>query len=172
MSLKTFGLSKLQQTLLGLAFLPSIAEVELQACAYELRNKSRDMAPIDHGDLKRAIQAQRRGSGIRNAKGHFVSGSSTWVVYVNNDTNVTDPEKIDEGITKVGQYAWKVHEHMGWASRPNRSLMPSLDSIRAGAARGVEAGGKYMERASDLLMPQVNFRLEKVIKEYVNKLDI
>lgn len=170
MSLNTTGIEALKLKLMELAFAPVLVEVELQACARELRDKSRDMAPIDYGDLKRAIQDRRLGSQTRSALGQFVKGESSYEVFINNRTSVEDPKKKAEFST-VGEYAWEVHEYMGWAGNLT-SHMPSQKSVDAGRAAGVDAGGKFMERAALELMPKVNSRLITVFNHYVNSLDI
>ncbi len=46
----------------------------------------------------------------------------------------------------VGEYAWLIHEHMGWGN-VRMSIMPSERSVAAGLANGVHAGGRFMDRA-------------------------
>lgn len=123
---------------------PLATSNELREIAYEARNIARDMAPIDYGDLKDAINVKR--FGVQGPDGRFVGGLSRYEVLIDVNRPVKDPAKLDEGITTVGQYAWEVHEHMGWA-RNWRPLMPSMRSINAGRAAGVDAGGKFLERA-------------------------
>lgn len=168
MSLSTTGIEALKLKLMELAFAPVLVEVELEACARELRDKSRDMAPIDFGDLKSAIQDRRLGSAARSALGQFVKGSSSYEVFINMRTPVRDPKKSGEFST-VGQYAWEVHEHMGYAGHET-DHMPSKESVKAGRDAGVDAGGKFMERAALELVPKVNSRLMTVFNHYMDSL--
>lgn len=170
MSFTADGLAQLKLKLERLAFVPAIAEDELKLCALELRDKSRDMAPIDYGDLKKAIQIARRGSATRNARGHFIKGESTFDVFVNGRTPVSDPDKLKEGITLVADYAWEVHAHMGWAGN-NQALMPSDKSVAEGRSHNVDAGGAFLERAAVVEMPKIHARLAKVVFNYTQSLD-
>lgn len=167
MALDTSGIEQVKLRLMRLSQVQSVADAELKKCAADLAQKARDMAPEDFKDLKRAIQVARRGSDVRDSRGRFVSGFSTYEVIVNNNAPVRDPDKIKAGVTKVGDYAWWVHEHMGWASMPNPEFMPSEHSVQAGLAAGVEAGGMFMIRALYDMESQISERLAKVVTTYV-----
>lgn len=166
MALDTEGITQVRMRLMRLAKTPAIADEELKRCANDVAQKARDMAPIDYEDLRRAIQVARRGSDVRDSKGRFVSGYSTYEVLINDRTTVRDPEKLKRGITHVSEYAWWVHEHMGWASSPNK-FMPSKRSVAAGLSAGVEAGGMFMVRALYDMEASIQQRLARVVARYI-----
>lgn len=150
---------------------PGVVNEELMKATVEMRDMSRHMAPIDYGDLQEAIQFARRGSAERNAKGHFMKGLSTYEVWINERHPVSDPDKLKEGMTHVGDYAWEVHEYMSSSAFPNPSFKPSKKSIAAGLSHGVEAGGKFLERAAERMRDDVNNRLINVARKYIESLD-
>ncbi len=133
-------------------------EAEVRRIAEELRSTARDMAPLDFGDLRDAIQVRRQGA--QGAGGRFVKGASTYDVFINNNHPVKDPSKSN--VTRVGEYAWYVHEHMGWASNP-MPFMPSKLSMYAGIVRGVETGGRFLDRAAQKVGPTIAARIGRVI---------
>lgn len=170
MSLDLGDIEKFKIQLSRLAEIPNVANEELKACADEVAKKARDMAPIDYGDLKQAIQVGRRGA--QGAGGRFVSGLSNYEIFINERHPVSDAEKRKHGVTHVGEYAWWVHEHMGWASRPSPQFNPSDRSVQEGLKRGVEAGGKFLERALLLLEPGIYARVNRKVSETIESLDI
>lgn len=141
--------------------IPEIADRELKQIANEIQKTARNMSPIEYGDLKAAIVVRRRGGG-RNAKGQFVKGQSSYEISINNN----HPSKTSG---TVGAYVWKVHEYMGWGGHHN-VLMPSKRSVTAGASRGEEAGGKFMDRAFARYQPLVRNRLSRVIEKYKDQI--
>ena len=145
MGLKTDGMKvlKIQMQRVATA-LPNAVDAELRTVAYEVHEKAKAMAPIDYGDLKDAIKVRRLG--VQGAGGRFIKGRSLYETYLDMNQAVRDPEKLDDGYTRVGEYAWEVHQHMGWGGHW-RPLMPSKKSVEAGRQAGVEAGGRFMERA-------------------------
>lgn len=149
--------------------LPDLADQELRLIADKTLEVARYMAPLDYGDLANAIQLQRVAE--RGANGRFVKGKSNYVIYVNNNHPVSDPEKQKHGVDTVGEYAWWVHEHMGWRSSPNPDFMPSNESERRGAMFGVESGGKFLERAGIVVGREINARLAQVVHKYIDILD-
>lgn len=170
MSLDIGDIERFKIQLSRLREVPNVANEELKQIADEVAQKARDMAPIDYGDLKRAIQVGRRGA--QGAGGRFVSGVSNYDIFINERHPVSDPEKRKHGVSHVGEYAWWVHEHMGWVSQPNPQFMPSAESVAAGAAKGVEAGGKFLERALILLTPGIYARINRKVLAYTESLDI
>lgn len=170
MSLDLSGIERFKIQLSRLHKVPNIANQELKDIAEEVAAKARDMAPIDYGDLKRAIQVGRRG--VQGAGGRFISGMSNYDIFINERHPVSDPEKLKHDVTHVGEYAWWVHEHMGWVGNPNPQFMPSEKSIAAGAEKGVAAGGKFLERALVMLEPGIYARINRKVLEYVESLDI
>lgn len=162
MALKTTGLGRIKINLARIGqVVPQAVDAELALVANEVKTKARAMAPIDYGDLKKAIKLRRLG--VQGAGGRFVAGLSNYEVYLDMNQPVTDPDKNE---TRVGEYAWKVHEHMGWGKNL-RALMPSEKSVEAGKAHGVEAGGRFMERALlDVAMTEsITARLAKVARK-------
>ena len=150
---------------------PQATSDELREIAYEARNRARDMAPIDYGDLKNAIGVKR--FGVQGPGGRFISGQSIYEVMIDMRKPVTASDKLAEGIKTVGDYAWEVHEHMGWAGNW-RPLMPSAKSVAAGRAAGVNAGGKFLSRALldvDLKSGGIAERLARRAKRTLRNLD-
>jgi len=107
MALNTQGIEELKLQLRRLANVPEIANNEMKACAEDLRNKARDMAPIDYGDLKGAIQT--RANSVGGAAFRRGSTLLNYEVIINNNHPVSDDEKRKHGVTHVGEYAWLVH---------------------------------------------------------------
>lgn len=169
MSLDCSDIVKLKLRLLRLAEAPQVANEVMKECAEELAEKARDMAPIDYGDLKGAIQVARRGA--QGAGGRFVKGVSNYEIFINDRHPVSDPDKLKHGVTHVGQYAWYVHTHMHSSAYPNPKFMPSEASIRAGQEKGVEAGGQFLERAALMMMPALHAKLTTAIFKYMKVLD-
>lgn len=157
------GIERVKLQLRRLAFVEQIATEEMRVMTKELQQKAQWMAPIEFGDLRKSIQIRETG---------FVKGRRDFEVFINDNTPVTDPKKIKDGITRVGQYAWEVHEHMGYASAPNYQYMPSKLSVEDGLSHGVEAGGKFLERAAVDLIPLINARLARVVFKYTDSLAI
>jgi hypothetical protein len=123
---------------------------------------ARDMAPIEYGDLKDAIR-MRRGGDARDAGGRYIrGGGSTWTVYI-DEKHAVNPAKY---VTSVGQYAWIVHEHMGWEGFETE-LMPSALSIATAAMAGEVAGGRFLHRAAEKHAAQVTQHVMSVIVKTV-----
>lgn len=61
------GIEQFKLQLSRLTEIPNLADQELKACAEEVAQKARDMAPYEYEDLKEAIQVARRG-GARDAR--------------------------------------------------------------------------------------------------------
>jgi hypothetical protein len=162
------GIKQMKLRLQRLRGVKGVANEELKACANDVAQKAKDMAPIDYGDLKRAIQVGRRG--VQGAGGRFVKGVSNYDVFISGNTKVQDPKKLDrkDPVETVGEYVWEVHEHMGWASQPGK-FMPSEESVQAGLEKGVEAGGKFMERAQEAMRQEVVKRMITVTAAYIQK---
>lgn len=141
----------------------------LRAVADEVQQTARNMAPEDYGDLKDAIQVSRQGDG-RDELGRFMKGGgSTWSVYINNNHPVRDPEQKKSAET-VGQYAWHVHEHMGWGAN-DTGFMPSQKSVAISAAAGEIAGGKFLERALEKHSSSIYQRVARVVLKQIETLD-
>lgn len=174
MSLNTQGIEELKLQLRRLANVPDVANEELKRCAQEVQRVARDMAPIDYGDLKNAIRIRETAG--RGAGGRFVKGVREFEVYINNGHPVADPDKRKHDVHYVGEYAWLVHEYMGWGSvqgylPDGRAFNPSDESRAEGLKHGVEAGGKFLERAGLELQAEISSRLAKVVFKYIEGLD-
>lgn len=114
----------------------------LKGMAVQVQETARNMAPIEYGDLRSAIQIRRLG--VQGAGGRFMKGMNSYEVYINNNHAVSD-EKAKH-ISSVGEYAWYVHEHME-VGRGGSGFRPSVDSMEASAAAGEIAGGRFLDRA-------------------------
>lgn len=162
MSFEEEGIEQVKIQLRRLGDLPSVLSEEMFEMAKEVAKKAQDMAPIEYGGLKDAIQVRR--TGAQGAGGRFVKGFSNYEVYVNNNAEAIGRPTVDN----VGQYAWFVHQYMGYGSTPGatlkngKSFMPSEESVAAGEAVGVEAGGRFMERAEEAMRQRVYSELQKV----------
>lgn len=175
MSFEFGDIERLKLQIQRLAFVPQVANEELKRIAEDVKQKAQDMAPIDYGDLKDSIQVRR--VGVQGAGGRFIKGWSNYEVFVNNAHPVADPDKIKHGVDTVGEYVWLVHEYMGYGDQPGympgtgRSFMPSDKSVQAGQAKGVQAGGRFLERAAIEMTASANERLSKVIQKEIASLD-
>ena len=159
--------AKLKVKLGHIADVPTtVANHSLRKSAEELRTLAVNMAPVDESDLRRSIKVRRLGGG-RDAKGRFVSGKSTYEVYVEMFEPVLGPGKKE---TMVGQYAWLVHAHMGWGGHIG-AFMPSEFSVAAGRAAGVEAGGRFMDRSKIQLEQKVKNDIRLAVIKEIGKLD-
>lgn len=146
--------------------LPQVLDETMSDIAHEVRQTARDMAPIDYGGLKNAIKVKRVAATQKGNKG-FVKGKSSFYIYI----DPTAPA-IGRKENFVGEYAWLVHEHMGYPGVPYTPLiMPSEKSIAAGLAKGVAAGGKFMDRAMIHHRGKVKAKLTKEVTKYVSNLD-
>lgn len=168
MSLDLGDFEKLKLQLTRMREAPALANEELKRCAEDVAEMARNMAPIDYGDLKGAIQIGRRGA--QGAGGRFMKGVSTYEVFINDKHPVSDPEKLKHGVDYVGEYAWYVHEHMGWGAH-DTGFMPSQYSVEEGARHGVDAGGKFLERAGEAMRAEIKLRLASVVFKYLESLD-
>jgi hypothetical protein len=144
--------------------LPDVLDAELQDIAYEVRDTARNMAPIDYGGLRSAIQVKRTAATQKGVRG-FIKGKSTFFVYINPITPA-----IGRAENFVGEYAWSIHEHMGYGTNIN-VIMPSKRSIEISASAGEVAGGKFLSRATARYKGKVNGKLSKVCHKFVNMAD-
>lgn len=144
-----------------------VANAELREMAVEVQQKAKNMAPWEYHDLQEAIQLRETAG--QGAGGRFVKGVRNYEVYINLDHPVTDSKH--KGVSSVRDYAWLVHEHMGWGSTPGSIVMKNGDPLMPNKERNVgpngeERGGKFLERAAIELADQVNQRLARVIHRY------
>jgi hypothetical protein len=163
MAFDTSNIEKFKLHLMRLAEIPDLANAEMEACAKEVQQKARDMAPIEFGDLKDAIRIRNVGTGGAKASGgkFTTGGTRNYQIYID------ESHGSQHGGT-VGAYAWGVHEYMGWGSTQGhtpdgKKYMPSAESVQAGAAKGVEAGGQFLARAVRALEGGIYARVQKRI---------
>ena len=107
------------------------------------------MALIDEGDLRAAIgQRQVRAKGVMDEgdliQGHEHRGQAR-EVWMDDRKAITGSKKLAQGFTSIADYAWMVHEHMGWEGNET-DYMPSEYS-RSQQVPGYPVGGKFLERA-------------------------
>lgn len=96
--------------------------------AIAIRDRAREYAPIDHGNLEDAITAEEV-SGERNESGQFGRKSMSVFVDMSKDGYHGEP---------IGQYAYVMHEHFYNLGKR---------SAQKDAGRGV-VGRLYLERAA------------------------
>lgn len=159
MALKGNPLREVKLKLERLKKLPNVLDQELNQIAQEVQETARNMAPIEYGGLRKAIQIRRISAVQKGVKG-FVKGKSVFKIYINPNA----PAPGHKNAT-VGEYAWLVHEHMGWEGRPN-TLMPSEKSVEASAMMGEVAGGKFLDRAMQKHRGKIKGKLTKVVRKF------
>lgn len=151
------------------AMLPVECNRELHLAALETQQTAKHMAPVDYADLQNAIQMRARNSSGQFAKLGSVMVKMNYEIFVNDNHPVSDPKKIKAGVSKVSAYSRQVHEYMGWGNTPGASMgngkafMPSEESVRAGLEHGVDAGGRFIDRAAEKTRETLHARLGTVI---------
>ncbi len=176
MSFDTNGIDQIKLILRRAALLPAEMNGELKKMAQKTQKLAKDMAPIEYGDLKDAIKLQEVAG--QGAKGRFAKGLRNYVVYIDNNHSVSEQRQKRNNIETVGEYAWFVHEYMGWGSHQGAMLedgkpfMPSEKSVEEGQLHGVDAGGRFIERAGDVVGSQMEEELGKVVFKVIEALDI
>lgn len=146
--------------------LPQVLDQELNQIAHEVQQTARDMAPIQYGGLKQAIQVRRTAAPQKGVKG-FQKGKSSFQIYINP---MTPAPGHKEGV--VGGYAWLVHEHMGWAGMAASAayeFMPSAESVAAG--NGEVVGGKFLDRAMLKHRGKIRGKLTRTTRKFINHQD-
>ena len=171
------GLEGIVARLKRAAQLPDECQRELFEIALETQETAKNMTPEDFGDLKNAIEMKGR-----NVKGQFarigaVVTNINYEIFVNDNHPVTDPAKIREGKTKVGDYSRQVHEYMGYGNvqgapmKNGMPFMPSKVSVAIGLAHGVDAGGRFIDRAALKTKEMIEERLGSVVMSKIKALD-
>lgn len=104
----------------------------------KIADLARLMAPVDEGDLEKAIQTRAVGGG-RSEGGQFAQKQI--IIEIDGDR----PAGVNrEGqISVVGDYAYLMHEHL--TPFGHYRLGPRSQAKQAGSS--VMVGGKYLERA-------------------------
>lgn len=163
---KKGNFGRLRARLEALSEVPEkVAATTLRDCAYRVKETAINMTPIDEGDLRRSIKVRRIGGGT-NKLGQFSRGQSRWEVYV----NMSQPTSGGKKEAFVGEYAWLIHEHMGWGN-VRMSIMPSERSVAAGLANGVHAGGRFMDRALMYHAKEIQKDIRAQVLREIKKLD-
>ena len=156
------GIEAFRVQLTRLAEIPNLANEELKACAQEVAQKAKNMAPYEYMDLIDSIQVGRRG--VQGAGGRFVSGMSNYDVFINLN-HPTHHEDAPSGT--VRDYAWEVHEHMGYGSTPGtiyikgKPFMPNPQRSRG--PNGEERGGHFIDRALEDLRDGIYARINRKV---------
>ena len=104
--------------------------------AEEIAALARRMAPVDEGDLEKAIEVEEIKGG-RNALGQFAK--SMVAIWVNPDIMTKG------GLT--GDYAYLMHEHLSYGSLDLGYNLGEKSRAKQAADPTVLVGGKYLERA-------------------------
>lgn len=164
MALRNRQVREVQLKLERLKKLPTVLDQEMSVIAHEVQNTAKAMAPIDYGGLKQAIKVRRTAATQKGVKG-FVKGKSSFYLYIDPMTPA-----IGRKENLVGEYAWLVHEHMGWGATIG-PIMPSAKSVAAGAAQGEVAGGKFLDRAMNKHRGKINAKLTRTARKFINQAD-
>ncbi len=111
---------------------------KLHEKAKEIAALARKYAPIDEGNLEKAIKVfpETIGERARNEAGQFVRQE----VFVYVDMDMPVPERPGE---TVGKYAYRMHEHLTPFGPLN---LGELSAAKQSGQREM-VGGKYLERA-------------------------
>lgn len=156
------GLQEVQLRLKRLKRLPNIADAEMRNIAFEIRSTAKMMAPVDYSNLRNAIKI-RRTAGTEAGTQGFIKGLSNYTIYIDGNTPA-----LNRREKTVGEYAWMVHEHMGWGSTYG-AIMPSEKSVLSG--NGTDpVGGKFLDRAMLKHQIQSGVRIQRVVKDFIQTL--
>lgn len=132
---------------------------KLHEKAVEIANLARKYAPIDEGNLEKAIKVfpETIGERARNEAGQFVRQE----VFVYVDLDMPVPERPGE---TVGKYAYTMHEHL----TPFGPLNLGERSAEKQSGQREMVGGKYLERAMNEIGDSV---LGEVTLSVMNRFD-
>lgn len=132
---------------------------KLHEKAVEIANLARKYAPIDEGNLEKAIKVfpETIGERVRNEAGQFVRQE----VFVYVDLDMPVPERPGE---TVGKYAYTMHEHL----TPFGPLNLGERSAEKQSGQREMVGGKYLERAMNEIGDSV---LGEVTLSVMNRFD-
>lgn len=162
MSFDTEGIAQLKLKLLRLEGVPLIANAELKVCANDLAALSRRMAPIDDGNLEKAIKVRYEGTHIPGLG--FVKGGGSYVVYVDNNMPVDG-----RGGKTVGDYAWEMHEHLTPAGEMK---LGDKSRLKQDGNPNIQVGGWFLTRSAEQMRDAVHARLATVVLKYTEVVDI
>lgn len=132
---------------------------KLHEKAVEIANLARKYAPIDEGNLEKAIKVfpETIGERARNEAGQFVRQE----IFVYVDLDMPVPERPGE---TVGKYAYTMHEHL----TPFGPLNLGERSAEKQSGQREMVGGKYLERAMNEIGDSV---LGEVTLSVMNRFD-
>lgn len=176
MSLDIEGIEGLKLLLKRFTDIPNAAAAEMGILAEDTKNLARNMAPEEFGDLKDAIKMR-----LRDGFGRFARGINavTYEIYVDTSHAVSDERQVKTGDTTVGDYAWAVHEYMGYGNTPGapmkksgKPFMPSAKSVAEGLKFGVDAGGRFMERSGEEMREKIDVKLGALVFKDVAAMDL
>lgn len=114
---------------------------QMKVEAEKIAEKARENAPVDHGDLEKAIKVRETGGG-RNDLGQFARKGVE--VYVDGTLPAHDSKGRERPGKTVADYMWEMHEHLTPAGP--LQLGPKSQEKDGGSGK---VGGKYLERAAD-----------------------
>jgi hypothetical protein len=123
--------------------------------AYNIQDMARKMAPIDTGDLEKAIKVIGDGPASRDTLGRFTRVEIE--VYIDMEAPVEGrPGK------KMGDYAYEMHEHLTPYGR--LQLGEKSRAKQAGSA-GVMVGGGFLERAAEMFEKAIDKELLDIVRD-------
>ncbi len=131
---------------------------ELIARGKELRDLAIKMAPIDHGNMEKAIKMRpEEGAGqARDDLGRFTRTEVE--IYIDMEMPIPErPGKV------IGDYAYEIHEHlepMGFMR-----LGPKSQQKQDGNP-GFRVGGGFLRRAADEVDKTIDAELARVLDEF------
>jgi hypothetical protein len=133
---------------------------QMRVEAKEMAELAREMAPVDEGDLEKAIKVRETGGG-RGSSGQF--RRKELVIEVDGDMPA-GTNKEGQTVT-VGDYAYEIHEHMAPAGT-RYNLGPKSRAKQA--SQRTVVGGKYLERA---LVEKEKGLVNRVVEAVTDALD-
>jgi hypothetical protein len=158
--METQGVEQLKLQLQRLKGVTIVANAELKIAAAEMADLARKMAPVDKGNLEKAIKVRYEGIG---GSGRFQAGGGAYTVYVDNNV----PLDGRDGKT-VGDYAWELHEHLTPAGE--MQLGP-LSVEKQTSDPSIVVGGKFIERAGEEMREKINLSIATVVSKYIEVMD-
>ena len=131
------------------------ATSEMRRIAHDLKDIAVLMAPVDEGNLERALEVRELGGG-RNERGQFQT--KVFEVGVNEDIVVAVDKKGTE--KRVGDYAYLIHENLypygHWQLGPKSQAKNGTSEY--------PVGGGYITRAMEVVDVAVPARMQGAIE--------
>lgn len=150
-SYKRVSIQGLEETLARLARIgkqTSDAELaRLRRGAREMERLAKMYAPVDEGYLEEAIVTKETRVETLNRRYEILVG--------------VDPDRLGPGYTDYG-YRYDIAMHEGFVNGEPYQLGPK--SLAKQAALGVRVGPKYLKRAFDEVMPQLEADMRAIAK--------